>query len=198
MKRIALLLVLTLSFAAPLLMAQSVGEERDHADIGVFVDYLQLSRTNPKVNLLGLGARAGFNASRNVQLEAEMGYDFKQNFTSTFSNGFSTQFVTTRLRTLSALFGPKFNTNVHGVRAFGTFKVGMVNFDTTNQNAPQGFTSSLGSVTSGDTRPAIYPGGGFEGFLGPIGLRLEAGDEIYFDRGARNNLKVTFGPQFRF
>lgn len=30
------------------------------------------------------------------------------------------------------------------------------------------------------------------------GLRLEAGDDTYFDNGARNNLRVTFGPTLRF
>jgi len=29
-------------------------------------------------------------------------------------------------------------------------------------------------------------------------LRLDGGDEIYFDDGARHNLKVGFGPVFRF
>jgi hypothetical protein len=29
-------------------------------------------------------------------------------------------------------------------------------------------------------------------------LRLEAGDEIYLNNGAYNNLKVTFGPVVRF
>jgi hypothetical protein len=37
-----------------------------------------------------------------------------------------------------------------------------------------------------------------EGFVGPVGLRLEVGDDIYFDNGARNNLRVTFGPTIRF
>ncbi len=197
MKRIALFTALVVALAAPsLMMAQS--ENRDHADIGVFADLFRVSRTSPNINFIGLGARAGFNVSTHTQLEAEMNYDFKRNFSSTFDNGFSTALVNTRLRTLHALFGPKFNTNVHGVRAFGTFKVGIVNFNTSNNNAQQGFNSSLGAVTNGNTRPAIYPGGGFEAFAGPIGLRLEAGDEIYFDRGARNNLRVTFGPQFRF
>jgi hypothetical protein len=196
MKRTALLLLLVASLAVPsAMMAQ---ENRDHADIGVFADLFRLSRPNPNINFIGLGARAGFNVSQHTQLEAEMSYDFKRNFSSEFSNGFSTQFATTRLRTLHAMFGPKFNTNVKGIRAFGTFKVGMINFSTSNQNAPQGFNSSLGSITNGNTRPAIYPGGGFEAFAGPIGFRLEAGDEIYFDHGARNNLRVTVGPQFRF
>jgi hypothetical protein len=197
MKRIALFAALIVALAAPsLMMAQS--EDREHAEFGVFADLFRLSRTNPNVNFIGLGARAGFNVSSHTQLEAEMNYDFKRNFSSTFSNGFSASVVNTRLRTLHAMFGPKFNTNVHGVRAFGTFKVGVVNFTASNQNAQQGFTSSLGSITDGNTRPAIYPGGGIEAFAGPIGLRVEAGDEIYFDRGARNNLRVTFGPQFRF
>jgi hypothetical protein len=34
--------------------------------------------------------------------------------------------------------------------------------------------------------------------LGPLGLRLELGDEIYFNDGAHNNLRITFGPIFRF
>ena len=45
---------------------------------------------------------------------------------------------------------------------------------------------------------AVYPGGGVEGFFGPVGLRLEVGDDIYFDNGARNNIRVTFGPTIRF
>jgi hypothetical protein len=195
MKRIALLAALVVSLAAPTLL---LAQDRDHADIGVFADMFRLSRTSPNINFIGVGARAGFNVSAHTQLEAEMNYDFKRNFSSTFSNGFSTALTNTRLRTLHAMFGPKFNTNIKGLRAFGTFKVGMVNFSTSSSNAQQGFTSSLGSVTDGNTRPMIYPGGGFEAFAGPIGLRLEAGDEIYFDRGARNNLRVTIGPQFRF
>jgi hypothetical protein len=45
---------------------------------------------------------------------------------------------------------------------------------------------------------AIYPGGGVEASLGPVGLRLELGDEIYFNKGAHNNLRITFGPILRF
>jgi hypothetical protein len=66
-----------------------------------------------------------------------------------------------------------------------------------NQNAPTGFVNTVG-LTNGATYFAVYPGGGLEGFVGPIGLRAEIGDDIYFKGGARNNLRVTFGPQFRF
>ena len=196
MKRITLFAVLGFCFAVPsLLMAQS--SDYDRAEVGVFFDYFRLSRVDPNINFIGLGGRAAFNVNPNVQLEAEMAYDFKRNFTTTFSNGITTQFVVVSLRPLTALFGPKFQTP-GPFRAFVTGKVGFVNFSTTNQGAAAGFTSGLGSVTSGDTRFALYPGGGVEGFWGPIGLRLEVGDNIYFDDGARNNLRVTFGPQFRF
>jgi len=44
----------------------------------------------------------------------------------------------------------------------------------------------------------LYPGAGLEGHIGPVGLRLEAGDEIYFAGGAHHNPRVTFGPFIRF
>jgi len=45
---------------------------------------------------------------------------------------------------------------------------------------------------------AIYPAGGVEASLGPVGLRFELGDDIYFNNGAHNNLRITFGPILRF
>jgi len=44
----------------------------------------------------------------------------------------------------------------------------------------------------------FYPGGGAEAFLGPIGFRLDVGDEIYFNDRAHHNLRVTVGPTIRF
>src|SRR6266436_5822618 len=123
---------------------------------------------------------------------------FKRNFTTTFSNGVSTELVSTRLRTLHALFGPKFETSGGRARLFATFKAGLLNFSTSDQNATSGFQSALSDVTTGNTAAAIYPGLGAEGFLGPIGLRADVGDEIYFKNGTHNNLRVTFGPTFRF
>jgi hypothetical protein len=45
---------------------------------------------------------------------------------------------------------------------------------------------------------AIYPAGGVEASLGPVGLRFELRDDIYFNNGAHNNLRITFGPILRF
>jgi hypothetical protein len=199
MKRITFFSVLVLCLVAPSLMTAQNSSDWNHAEVGVFADYFRLSRTTPDINFVGLGARAAFNVHPNVQLEAEMAYDFKRNFTSTFTNGVSTQLVNTRLRPLTAMFGPKFQAGTSGpFRAFVTGKLGFVNFSTSDQNAASGFKGALGGVTDGNTRFAVYPGAGIEGFWGPFGLRLDVGDLLYFDSGAQNNLRVTFGPQIRF
>jgi hypothetical protein len=195
MKRSPIMALVAVLLAAPSLMAQN---SENHVEVGIFADYFNLSRTSPHINFVGLGGRAGFNVRSNVQIEAEMAYDFKRDFTSTFSDGVSTELVSTRLRTLHALFGPKFATSGGPVRLFGTFKAGLINFSVSDQNAGSGFRGALSDVTTGNTAAAIYPGVGLEGFLGPVGLRVDVGDEIYFKNGTHNNLRVTFGPTIRF
>jgi hypothetical protein len=44
----------------------------------------------------------------------------------------------------------------------------------------------------------LYPGVGAEAALGPVGLRLEFGDAVYFNGGEHNNLRITFGPILKF
>ncbi len=177
-------------------MAQAV--QGDHIEIGAFADYFRLDRTDPTLNYAGLGGRVGFNVHPNVQIEAEMAYDFDRSYTNIFSNGGSEQLVPSKTHILQGLFGPKFQTGSGRFRLFATAKAGFISFSTNSQNPPQGFRSALGAVGNGDARFLLYPGVGVEGFAGPIGLRLEAGDDIYFDNGARNNLRVSFGPTFRF
>jgi len=192
------LVLLAVLFAICFSVIPVVAQDYDHVEIGAFADYFDLSRTTPNINYAGLGGRVGFNVRPSVQIEAELSYDFERNFTTVFSNGIDTRFVRSHVRPLHGLFGPKFQTGSGPFRAFGTFKVGFVNFSTSNQDVPEGFIGSLGAVTSGNTRAAIYPGVGVEGFWGPFGLRADVGDEIYFDDGARHNVKVSFGPALRF
>ena len=196
MKRILGILAASLFFAAPMLLAQENGQ-MDHVEIGAFVNYYRLTDPGPERNFVGLGGRAAFGIRPSVQLEAEMAYDFKRNYTTTFDNGITTTDVTSRLRTLHGFFGPKFQTGSGPFRVFVTGKVGFDNFSVTNQNAPTGFVNSVG-LANGATYFAVYPGGGIEAFAGPIGVRLEAGDDIFFNNGAHNNLRVTVGPQVRF
>lgn len=193
MKRFTLLAAMAFVFTVPWLSAQDL----NHVEFGGFVDYMNLSGASPHINFVGLGGRVAVNVQPNVQLEAEMAYDFKRNFTNVFSDGVTSTFVTSRTRPLTALFGPKFQTS-GPARFFVTTKVGFVNFSTSTGSIPAGFTGAVNGITEGNTKFAFYPGAGVEGFWGPVGLRLEAGDNIYFDNGARNNFRVTFGPQFRF
>jgi hypothetical protein len=60
------------------------------------------------------------------------------------------------------------------------------------------FTSSVAGLRTDSVVGVFYPGGGIEAYLGPIGLRVDVGDETYFQSGAHHNLRVTFGPQIRF
>jgi hypothetical protein len=197
MKYVYLALVVALCLiSAQVGFAQSLKE--DHVEIGVFADYFRLDRTDPSLNYAGVGGRIGFNVHPNIQLEGEMAYDFDRNYTNTFDNGITTELVTSKTHILHGLFGPKFQAGTGAFRAFVTGKVGLIDFTTNNQSTTTGFRSALGAVGNGDAKFAVYPGGGVEGFFGPIGLRLEVGDDIYFDNGARNNLRVTFGPTFRF
>lgn len=196
MKRILGILAASLFFAAPMLLAQESGQ-MDHVEIGAFVNYYRLTDPGPERNFVGLGGRAAFGIRPSVQLEAEMAYDFKRNYTTTFDNGITSTDVTSRLRTLHGFFGPKFQTGSGPFRVFVTGKVGFDNFTVTNQNAPAGFTNAVG-LANGATYFALYPGAGIEAFAGPIGIRLEAGDDVFFNNGAHNNLRVTVGPQFRF
>jgi hypothetical protein len=196
MKRFLGVLAASMFFIAPMLVAQESGH-MDHVEVGAFVNYYRLSDPGPTRNFLGLGGRAAVGIRPSIQLEAEMAYDFKRDYTSTFDNGVSSTNVTSRLRTLHGFFGPKFQTGSGPIRLFLTGKVGFDNFSVTGANAPTGFTNSVGLGT-GATYFAVYPGGGLEAFAGPIGIRLEAGDDIFFNGGAHNNLRVSVGPQFRF
>lgn len=180
--------------ASPLLMAQ---QSEDHIEIGAFAEYYRFDDPGPLRNFVGVGGRAAFNVRPSVQIEAEMAYDFKRNYTNAFHNGVTTTFTTTGLRTLHGFFGPKFQTGGGPFRFFVTAKAGFDNFAVSGQNATNGFSNQVG-LTSGATYFALYPGGGIEAFAGPFGARLEAGDDIFFNNGAHNNLRLSIGPQFRF
>ena len=177
--------------AALLLLTTTAAFAQDHGEVGAFADYVRLKNAD-NANFWGLGGRVGFNIHPNIQLEGEMSYDFAQSFTSTSTTGGVVSVNTTNLRLLNGLFGPKITTT-GPIRVFGFVKGGFMNFGVKNSVVGQ-----INNVPTGDTNGAFYPGGGVSFFAGPIGFRVEAGDLMYFDRGANHNLRLTFGPQFRF
>jgi hypothetical protein len=172
----------------------------DHGEVAVFGDYFHFHQYNPSTSYVGIGGLASINTSPRVALEAEMTYDFAKNFTSSSSNGATTSFAQTSLRPITALFGPKFQFGTSGpFRAFLTGKAGFIDFARTDKTiSGSSFTGAVNNIGNGNTFFAAYPGAGFEAFWGPIGIRAEAGDEIYLDNGVFNNIKVDVGPAFRF
>jgi hypothetical protein len=191
-KRAAWLILLGLGLV-PAALAQ------DHGQVGIYGDYFRMSQTS--TNMAGLGGRFSLNATQSLALEAEMSYDFEQAFTEGFTNT-TTGSVTlqrTNLRLLQGLFGPKLQTPHGPIRAFLTVKGGFINFRLDPRPATFAtFASTAGNLRSSDVSGVLYPGGGLEAHLGPLGLRLDIGDEIYFNDGAHHNLRVAFGPFIRF
>jgi hypothetical protein len=191
---------------APAMAAAQSSESAhiDHGEVGVYGDYLRFAPHNSTTNFVGVGALAGVTVAPRVALEGTMSYDFARNYTTTYSStgsgGITTDFVTTRVRPLTGLFGPKLSVG-RSVRFFVTAKAGFLDFTTTNRPtvvSGSGFAGAVNGVGGSGTHVAFYPGGGIEGFWGPFGLRLEAGDEVYLDNGASNNLKVAIAPTLRF
>jgi hypothetical protein len=195
MKRLVFLFILA-GWLVPLASAQ----EAEHVQVGVFADYFRLGQTD--TNFGGLGARLGVVAYRSLKLEGEMSYDFDQAFTEQIRDT-TTGSITLRrsgMRILHGEFGPKVNLGEHyHVHPFVTLKGGFVDFRINNAPATIGtFFSSVDSLRRNNVNGVLYPGGGLEGHLGPVGVRLDLGDEIYFNHGTHNNLRIALGPYIRF
>lgn len=195
MKRLALLLLLAIG-----LVPAAFAQETDHLTVGVYADYFGLKQT--KTNFAGLGARVGIPAIHNVSFEGEMNYDFDQTFTEGFANsGTGAVFVQpTGHRLLHGLFGPKINLGGrHGITPFITLKGGFIDFMFDQRPATVStFVSTVGNLRTSNFNGVLSPGGGFEGRLGPLGLRFDIADEMYFNRGTHNNLRLAFGPFIHF
>jgi hypothetical protein len=192
MKRVALLVFLA-GWLVPLASAQ------DHFQVGAYADYFRISQT--KTNMAGLGARVGVKALSHVMLEGEMSYDFNQAFAEGFTNpsGGAITFQNSNLKVLHGLFGPKIIAGHGAIRPFLTVKGGIINFRLDPRPASfSGFVSSVDNLRASNVSGTLYPGAGLEGHIGPVGLRLEAGDEIYFAGGAHHSPRITFGPFIRF
>ena len=195
MKRFSLLLL----FAAGCFVPGAKAQDNEHVQVGVFADYFRVSQTD--TDLLGVGARASLQAFRRIKLEGEMAYDFGRAFTEGFEDT-STGTVTfqrTDMRVLHGLFGPRVDLGSHSIQPFLTAKGGFVNFRLDNAPVTFGtFGSTVAGLRQNNVIGSAYAGGGLEGHLGPIGVRFDAGDEMYFNNGTHHNLRLTFGPVIRF
>jgi hypothetical protein len=193
MRKLLICAIFTLLMvASPSLFAQ----DTDHVTVGAFFDY----NRNPDVDLnqFGIGGRIGFAVRSNVSLEAEGAYDFRRSFTANIPTAIPPKTFPADFRTTLGLFGLKVHSS-GPVRVFGTVKGGFVNFSIGNPSSVStGFTNTINNITDGDTHGVFYPGGGVEAFAKWFGVRAEIGDMMWFQNGAHNNLRITFGPQIRF
>jgi hypothetical protein len=189
-----ILIALLLTGSSPGLLAQ------ERVEAGVFLDYLSISQTN--TNNFGLGARFGYRSHRKVMMEGELAYDYGINFDEAYrniTNGDITAIKRTSIGVTHGLFGPTLKPAKGRFRPFVTLKGGFIDFRLSPSLLPLStFESTLLGIRTSSLNVAIYPGAGVEASLGPVGLRFELGDDIYFNNGAHNNLRITFGPIVRF
>jgi hypothetical protein len=189
-----IVIAIVLCGSSPRLLAQ------ERVEIGIFLDYLGISQTN--TNNLGVGGRFSYRIHRKVMIEGELAYDYGINFHEAYrniTNGDITAIERTSIGVTHGLFGPTLQPDKGRFRPFITLKGGFMDFRLSPSLLPLSTVEStlLGLRTS-SLNVAMYPGAGVEASLGPVGLRLELGDDIYFNGGAHNNLRVTFGPILRF
>jgi hypothetical protein len=212
MMRILMKAGLVAALALPLTVAAQTNNPGEspytfnHGELTAFGHYFRFnpSGSSKPTNFLGVGGLVGFSVHPNVSLEGQMTYDFERNYTSVSgtpgSFGGTSNTVVSRVRPITGLFGPKFQFGTSGpFRLFVTGKLGFVDF-TSSGASPSGtsFGNSLNGFGDAGTHFSAYPGGGFEAYFGPLGIRAEVGDDIYWSNGANNNLMVMFGPSFRF
>jgi hypothetical protein len=194
MLKLAFVLLSSLSFGTPSLYAQK------RVEAGVFLDYLSISQTN--TSNLGVGGRFGYRVHHDVMMEGELAYDYGINFDEAYrniANGNIGAIERTSVGVTHGLFGPKLQPAGGGFRPFVTLKGGFMDFRLSPGLLPYStVVSTILGLRTSTLNAAIYPGAGIEAAIGPVGLRIEVGDEIYFNNGAHNNLRLTFGPIVRF
>jgi hypothetical protein len=187
---------LTLVFLS--LSCASLAQSR--MEVGIFLDSLDISQTS--TNNLGLGARFGYRVHSHVMLEGELAYDYGLNFDEAYRNITSGDIVAiahTSIGVTHGLFGPMIQPAHGHLRPFATLKAGFIDFRLSTSLLPYSdVVSSVFGLRTSSVNAALYPAGGLEASLGPVGLRFEMGDEVYFNHGAHNNLRITFGPIVRF
>jgi len=187
---------------AALLLCENLcpAHAQTRVEAGLLLDYLRVSQT--QTNNFGVGGRFGYRVHRNVMAEGELAYDYGVNFQEVYNNianGNITAIEQTSIGVTQVLFGPKVQPAHGHLRPFVTLKGGFIDFRLSPSLVPySSVLSSVLGIRTSNLNAALYPAGGAEATLDPLGLRLEFGDLIYFNDGGHNNLRITFGPFLRF
>lgn len=181
-----------------LLMVLSAPTFAQLVELGGFGSYGHFDVPPFANDAVGLGARIDLGLSHHIALEAEGSYDLKHPTVQIVSNGAGFNVTQLRLGVIHANGGVKLQTK--GGSYFIFLKGGILNFlpdirTTTLIGTIQGSVPSSGTAFN---EAVFYPGGGIGFHAGILGIRIDAGDEIYWDAGTHHNLRITFGPTIRF
>lgn len=180
--------------------ASEIRAARDRIEGGIFLDYLGISQTS--TSNFGLGARFGYRVYPGVMLEGEFAYDYGLNFEEAYRNvvnGNIAAIEHTSIGVTQGLIGPKLERSGGHFHPYATLKTGFADFRLSPSLLPYSdVASSIFGLRSSNLNLALYPAAGVSATVGPVGLRFEAGDEIYFNHGPHHNLRITFGPIFGF
>jgi hypothetical protein len=202
MKRVEMVAaVLLLTLGWTLTAAAQSHDDHERGTVGVYFDYMRLHDSGS--NLFGIGGRIGINDHKHLAFEGEFAYDFNHESTATtcFGSGCAVgifDVTKSNIQAFHGLFGPKVQT-AGRVRLFGELKGGFVHLDTKTTLTLQGnplFMPVIASIS--ETHGALFPGGGVEFLRDRWGVRLDAGDEIFWSDKAHHNFKLMAGPVFRF
>ena len=180
-------------------MLLSISGRAQHLEIGGFASYGNFDVPRFPNVAVGVGGRLNINLNPYIVLEGEGSYDFKHprvEIVSTGTNQF--QVSTLKLGVVHGNGGLKLQ--LKGGSYFLFLKGGILAFQ------PEVRTTSLIGTLISNAPPTgtdfseavFYPGAGIGFHAGPLGIRVDAGDEIFWDRGTHHNLRITFGPTFRF
>src|ERR1700739_574102 len=181
---------------AALLLCENwcLAHAQKRVEAGLLLDYLGVSQT--QTNNFGVGGRLGYRVHHNVMVEGELAYDYGVNFQEVYSNitnGDVTAIEQTSIGVTQGLFGPKLQPAHGNLRPFVTLKGGFIDFRLSPSLIPNSsVVSTVLDIRTSNLKAALYPAGGAEATLGPLGLRLELGDFIYFNFGEYKNQPVTF------
>lgn len=202
MKKKFLTVVAVFAVAVCLPITAAAQDDRDHFEAGVFADYFRLANAD-NANFWGIGGRLGVGVAPHLNLEADMAYDFEKAVASSFTGtNLSGVTVTTArsngLRLWHGTFGPMLWFGSKRARVFVFAKGGFLNYNVSDKSALAGFTDVVGNFATAETNGVFYPGGGAEVSVGPVGLRLDIGDMMYFEKGTNHNLSIKIGPTLRF
>jgi hypothetical protein len=180
--------------------SSSLVHAQKRVEAGLLLDYLNVSQT--KTDNVGVGGRFGYRVHRNVMVEGELTYSYGVNFQELYrdiSNGRVAAVEQASIGVTDGLLGPTLERARGHLHPFVTVKGGFIDFRLSPSLLPySGAVSTVLGIRTSNTNALLYAGGGAEATLGPIGLRGEAGDAIYFNDGGHNNLRITFGPILRF